>query len=85
MSKMRNVGCEQALYHGKPVIAMPFFGDQPSNADRVVAKVGHQTQTMLFSFLPNDGDCFIVNLHIKRQLVRIDISTSSLTWHDCSF
>ncbi len=29
----------QAIYHGKPVVAMPFFGDQPDNADRVVAKV----------------------------------------------
>ena len=30
----------QAIYHAKPVLAMPFFGDQPSNADRIVAKVG---------------------------------------------
>ena len=29
----------QAIYHGKPVVAMPIFGDQPTNADRVVAKV----------------------------------------------
>lgn len=29
----------QAIYHGKPVVGMPLFGDQPSNADRVVAKV----------------------------------------------
>lgn len=29
----------QAIYHGKPIVGMPFFGDQPSNADRVVAKV----------------------------------------------
>ena len=30
----------QAIYHGKPVVAMPFFGDQPNNADKMVAKVG---------------------------------------------
>ena len=29
----------QAIYHGKPIVGMPFFGDQPTNADRVVAKV----------------------------------------------
>lgn len=28
----------EAIYHGKPIIAIPFFGDQGSNADRVVAK-----------------------------------------------
>jgi hypothetical protein len=28
----------QAIYHGKPIVGMPFQGDQPSNADRVVAK-----------------------------------------------
>ena len=33
------VKCLQAMYHGKPVLAVPFFGDQLSNADRVVAKV----------------------------------------------
>jgi len=30
----------QAIYHGKPIIGMPFFGDQMTNADKVVAKVG---------------------------------------------
>jgi glucuronosyltransferase len=30
----------EALWHGKPLLGLPFFGDQPSNADRVVAKVG---------------------------------------------
>ena len=30
----------QAIYHGKPVIAMPFFGDQLNNADKMVSKVG---------------------------------------------
>ena len=29
----------QAIYHGKPIVGMPFFGDQSTNADRVVAKV----------------------------------------------
>lgn len=29
----------KALYHGKPIIAMPFFADQPYNAVRVVGKV----------------------------------------------
>ena len=29
----------QALYHGKPIVAMPFFADQLPNADKVVAKV----------------------------------------------
>lgn len=32
----------QAIYHGKPVVAMPFFGDQPNNADKMIAKVGLQ-------------------------------------------
>jgi len=32
----------QAIYHGKPVVAMPFFGDQPNNADKMTAKVGLQ-------------------------------------------
>jgi hypothetical protein len=31
--------CMQAIFHGKPVVAMPYFGDQPSNADKMVAKV----------------------------------------------
>ena len=36
-----NVPCLlQAIYHGKPVVAMPMLGDQASNADKVVAKVG---------------------------------------------
>ena len=30
----------QAIYHGKPIVGMPFFGDQMTNADKVVAKVG---------------------------------------------
>ena len=30
----------QGVYHGKPVVAMPMLGDQASNADKVVAKVG---------------------------------------------
>lgn len=30
----------QAIYHGKPVVAMPFFGDQLNNADKMVSKVG---------------------------------------------
>lgn len=29
----------QAIYHGKPIVAMPFFADQLPNADKVVAKV----------------------------------------------
>lgn len=29
----------QAIYHGKPIVAMPFFADQLTNADKVVAKV----------------------------------------------
>ncbi len=29
----------QAAYHGVPIIALPFFGDQPGNADKAVAKV----------------------------------------------
>lgn len=33
----------QAVYHGKPVLAMPFFGDQPNNADKMVSKVGQAT------------------------------------------
>ena len=31
----------QALYHGKPIVAMPFFADQLPNADKVVAKVSN--------------------------------------------
>lgn len=29
----------QAVYHGVPIIAMPFFGDQPMNAQKVISKV----------------------------------------------
>lgn len=29
----------QALFHGKPIVAMPFFADQLPNAEKVVAKV----------------------------------------------
>lgn len=44
---MKRVGCNevsmaQAIYHGKPIVGMPFQGDQPSNADRVVAKASMQ-------------------------------------------
>ena len=31
----------QALYHGKPIVAMPFFADQLPNAEKVVAKVSN--------------------------------------------
>ncbi len=31
----------QAIYHGKPIVAMPFFADQLPNADKVVAKVSN--------------------------------------------
>ena len=31
----------QAIYHGKPIVAMPFFGDQLNNADKMVSRVGH--------------------------------------------
>lgn len=30
---------EQAAYHGVPIVGLPFFGDQPGNADKAVAKV----------------------------------------------
>jgi UDP:flavonoid glycosyltransferase YjiC (YdhE family) len=29
----------QAIYHGKPMIAMPVFADQPYTANRIVGKV----------------------------------------------
>ncbi len=32
-------GVSQAAYHGVPVVALPFFGDQPSNAGQAVARV----------------------------------------------
>ena len=38
----------QAIYHGKPIVGMPFFGDQPSNADRVVAKVSSFAQGLSY-------------------------------------
>lgn len=28
----------QAIYHGKPIIALPFFGDQSGNADKLINK-----------------------------------------------
>ena len=31
----------QAAYHGVPVIGLPFFADQPGNADKAVSKVWH--------------------------------------------
>lgn len=39
LEKTLATGHVQAIYHGKPIVGMPFFGDQPNNADRVVAKV----------------------------------------------
>ena len=42
----------QAIYHGKPVIAMPFFGDQQNNADKMVAKASHVMLDLMWS---NDG------------------------------
>ena len=36
----------QALYHGKPIVAMPFFADQLPNADKVVAKVSSAPCTL---------------------------------------
>ena len=36
----------QALYHGKPIVAMPFFADQLPNADKVVAKVSSMPYTL---------------------------------------
>lgn len=30
-------GITEAQYHGKPMLALPVFGDQPSNAERMVA------------------------------------------------
>lgn len=29
----------QSAYHGVPIVALPFFADQPDNAGKVVAKV----------------------------------------------
>lgn len=29
----------QAAYHGVPIVALPFFADQPANADKAVARV----------------------------------------------
>ena len=28
----------QAIYHGKPIVALPFFGDQSNNADKIINK-----------------------------------------------
>jgi glucuronosyltransferase len=36
---LKSDACAQALYHAKPIIALPCFGDQFTNADKVVAKV----------------------------------------------
>lgn len=30
--------CLQAIYHGKPIVALPFFGDQSNNADKLINK-----------------------------------------------
>ena len=37
--RARTTYCLQAAYHGQPIVALPCFGDQFSNADKVVAKV----------------------------------------------
>ena len=36
----------QALYHEKPIVAMPFFADQLPNAEKVVAKVSNTPRTL---------------------------------------
>ncbi len=36
---MGRLCARQAAYHGVPVVGLPFFGDQPGNADKAVAKV----------------------------------------------
>lgn len=36
---MRMSSMSQAAYHGVPVAALPFFGDQPGNAGQAVARV----------------------------------------------
>ena len=36
---MRMWSMSQAAYHGVPVAALPFFGDQPGNAGQAVARV----------------------------------------------
>ena len=32
-------GCLQAIYHAKPIISLPFFGDQSGNADKLINRV----------------------------------------------
>lgn len=40
------LGTTEALYHGVPILAMPIFGDQPSNA-AAIEDSGHGVQIEL--------------------------------------
>ena len=63
----------QAVYHGKPVVGMPFFGDQPSNADRVVAKVMHILYT-------NSGSCCSSFCGSFMRLILVGMYKSAAKW-----
>lgn len=39
----------QAVYHGVPIVAMSFFGDQPINAQKIISKVCIKPFSTLFT------------------------------------
>ena len=45
----------QAVYHGVPIVAMPFFGDQPMNAQKVISKVCTNPAASLLTERHDDG------------------------------
>ena len=55
----------QAIYHGKPVVAMPFFGDQPNNADKMVAKVGFPRHCMKTLHLAPSRACCLLGFKVR--------------------
>ena len=51
-------GMSQAAYHGVPVVALPFFGDQTGNAGQAVARVctsGHLKCMFIMKSFAHEG------------------------------
>lgn len=66
------VAMPQAAYHGVPIAALPFFADQPENADKAVGRVGDTNQPL--------SACTVAVI-LEKMLLLVDTGMGNISQH----